>query len=114
MVYNKRNYTKKSAPRQNIKYWIVAIGKHQGIISGDVWVSIQKRLQRNSIKNEEHKTENDYALFSGILYCQKCGEKMQAKKRRNHQKKLKKKNAHCRTRNMARKLKVTKNEKYTL
>ena len=86
MVYNKRNYTKKSAPRQNIKYWIVAIGKHQGIISGDVWVSIQKRLQRNSIKNEEHKTENDYALFSGILYCQKCGEKMQAKKRRNHQK----------------------------
>lgn len=84
MVYNKRNYSKKSAPRQNIQHWIVAIGKQKGIITGEIWVSIQKRLQRNSHKNTEHKTENNYALLSGILYCGKCGEKMQAKKRRNH------------------------------
>lgn len=88
MVYNKRSYIKKSAPRQNIKYWIVALGKQQGMIAGDIWVSIQKRLQRNSRQNQENKTENDYALLSGILYCQKCGEKMQAKKRRNQQNKI--------------------------
>ncbi len=83
MVYNKRNYRKKAAPRQNIDCWIVAMGKQQGTIAGEIWVSIQKRLQRNSPKTKEHKTENDYALLSGLLYCQNCGQKMQAKKRRN-------------------------------
>lgn len=86
MVYNKRNYTKKSAPRQSIKYWIVALGRHKGIISGEKWVNIQYILYRNSSQNTEHKTENQYALLSGILYCDICGEKMQAKKRRNYQK----------------------------
>lgn len=86
MVYNKRNYTKKSAPRQNIKYWIVALGKQKGIISGEKWVNIQKILYRNSNQSTEHKTENQYALLSAVLYCENCGEKMQPKKRRNYQK----------------------------
>ena len=84
MVYNKRNYSKKSAPRQSIENWIVAQGKQEGILSGEIWVSIQNRLQRNSNKNIESKTENNYALLSGILYCGKCGEKMQPKKRKNN------------------------------
>lgn len=86
MVYNKRNYSQKSAPRQDIACWIVALGKQKGIIKGEIWVSIQHRLQRNSSKSKQHKTENDYALLSGILYCGKCGMKMQPKKRRNSEK----------------------------
>ena len=33
---------------------------------------------------KKQKTENNYALLSGILYCGSCGEKMQPKKRKNH------------------------------
>lgn len=81
MVYNKRNYSKKAAPRQKIEHWIVALGKQKGILSGEVWVSIQNYFERSKKKQ---KTENNYALLSGILYCGSCGEKMQPKKRKNH------------------------------
>lgn len=86
MVYNKRNYTKKSSPRQDMQYWIVALAKHKGVVSGEKWVNIQHILHKNSRQYTQHKTENKYALFSGVLYCGICGEKMQSKKRRNHQK----------------------------
>ncbi len=86
LAYNKRNYAKKSAPRQKIEHWIVAKGKQKAIVTGKQWIAVQNILQRNKPNTQQQKTENEYALLSGILYCQKCGSKMQAKKRRNQQK----------------------------
>lgn len=86
LAYNKRNYAKKSAPRQKTEHWIVAKGRHKAIVTGKQWIAVQAILQRNRPSVEQSKTENEYALLSGILYCGKCKSKMQPKKRRNQQK----------------------------
>ena len=46
MVYNKRKGGKKENP---IDEWIIATGKHPGIISGSEWVKCQKTLYFQSI-----------------------------------------------------------------
>ena len=59
--------------------WIVAKGKHSGIISGKDFSKIQNLLARNSSKGEAwHKTQNQIALLSGILHCS-CGHLMRPK-----------------------------------
>lgn len=59
--------------------WIVAKGKHSGIISGKDFSKIQNLLARNSSKGETwHKTQNQIALLSGILHCS-CGHLMRPK-----------------------------------
>ncbi|MDF2631815.1 MAG: recombinase family protein [Caproiciproducens sp.] len=84
LSYNKRDYTRKSSPRLNESEWIIAIGKHQGIIAGRDWVAIQRRLSENKASNIGHvKTNNDYSLLSGLIICKKCGERMFAKQRSN-------------------------------
>ena len=66
---------KENAPEK----WIVAKGKHPGIISGKDFSKIQKLLARNSSKGETwHKTQNQVALLSGILHCS-CGHLMRPK-----------------------------------
>jgi site-specific DNA recombinase len=80
-AYNKRDYSKSGAPRNDISEWIVAIGKHQGIISGKDWVSIQNFFHDNA--KEKVVNHSDLGLLSGLLYCTKCGEKMFTKKQKS-------------------------------
>lgn len=59
--------------------WIVAKGKHPGIISGQDFSKIQTLLAKNSSRGEGwHKPQNPVALLSGILYCS-CGHLMRPK-----------------------------------
>ncbi|MCI9448212.1 MAG: recombinase family protein [Lachnospiraceae bacterium] len=59
--------------------WIVAKGKHPGIISGKDFSRVQNLLARNSAKGEAwHKPHNQVAVLSGILYCS-CGHPMRPK-----------------------------------
>ncbi len=59
--------------------WIIAKGRHKGIVSGKEFSKIQKLLARNSSKGEMwHKPQNTVALLSGILYCS-CGHLMRPK-----------------------------------
>ena len=59
--------------------WIVAKGKHSGMIPGKDFSKIQNLLARNSSKGETwHKTQNQVALLSGILHCS-CGHLMRPK-----------------------------------
>lgn len=59
--------------------WIVAKGKHPGIISGKDFSKIQNLLLRNRSKGEAwYKAQNQIALLSGILYCS-CGQRMRPK-----------------------------------
>ncbi len=51
--------------------WIVAVGKHEGIIEGCRWVKVQELLAANSSKSYK-KPRSNQALLSGILICQKC------------------------------------------
>lgn len=80
--YNKRDYKKKNAIRQDKSQWIIAIGKHKGVISGKKWVAIQNLLDANKTCGKV-KMHNSYSLLSGMIYCTQCGNKMFAKKRSN-------------------------------
>ena len=77
-AYNKRDYSRSGAPRNALSEWIIAIGKHQGIISGKNWVEIQKYFHSNY--KEKIVNHSNTGLLSGLIYCTKCGEKMFSKK----------------------------------
>lgn len=67
--------SKENAPEK----WIIALGKHKGIVPGRDFVKIQKLLERNSSKGDcWHKPQNQVALLSGLLYCS-CGHYMRPK-----------------------------------
>ncbi len=78
MAYNRTNQEKGKA----ITYlppteWIVAVGLHQGIVPGKVWISVQESLERNKSK-AYRKPRNNEALLTGLLYCT-CGSRMYPK-----------------------------------
>lgn len=78
MVYNKTEKKKNQVLRRDVNDWIIAVGKHEGIISGKDWVYVQNILNRNSdMKYRKPSTSN--AILSGILRCSHCGSFMRAK-----------------------------------
>lgn len=79
--YNKRDYSKANSPRQTRDKWIIAAGKHEGIISGKEWVTVQNYIDNcKPAGKASAKMHNDYALLSGMIFCEKCGERMFAKR----------------------------------
>ncbi|MCH5348181.1 MAG: recombinase family protein [Oscillospiraceae bacterium] len=59
--------------------WIIAIGKHQGIISSTDWIEVQNILNENADSKVRFKqSHNPVALLSGILFCS-CGSYMRPK-----------------------------------
>lgn len=77
LPYNRRNYSKKGAPRRPINEWIIAVGKHPGLIPGTEWVEVQNIINNNrpAIAGSK-KPHNDYSLLSGLILCKQCGERM--------------------------------------
>ncbi len=81
LSYNKRDYKKKNAPRQSIDKWIIAVGKHKGIVSGKQWITVQDILEDNKPDGKKPaKMHNDYSLLSGLIFCEKCGKRLFAKR----------------------------------
>lgn len=59
--------------------WVLARGKHRGIIRGEDYVKVQKLLEKNKRSASDFKrVRNETCLLSGILLCS-CGSKMRAK-----------------------------------
>lgn len=82
LSYNKRDYKKKNAPRRSEENWIIAIGRHCGIVSGKEWAAVQKTLAANRPAiAAPARTSNAYALLSGRIFCGGCGRRYFAKKR---------------------------------
>ncbi|APQ67314.1 recombinase family protein [Clostridium botulinum] len=73
MVYNKREGGKKDKP---INEWIIAVGKHRGVISSDIWLKCQNLIQQNNAKSSPRSGTGEKFLLSGMVVCKECGSGM--------------------------------------
>lgn len=79
MAYNRTlQKAGKSNQMRPMNEWIVSVGKHEGIISGEDWIKVQKILGINKSKSYR-KPRSNVALLSGILRCGNCGDYMRPK-----------------------------------
>ena len=80
MAYNKTLQRNGKANKQReYDEWIVAVGKHTPIVSGEDYIKVQEMLKQNSSKTY-HKPKSNVALLSGLLRCGDCGSFMRPKK----------------------------------
>ena len=78
MAYNRTDQEKGKTRQYNpVNEWIVAVGKHPGLIPGKTWVRVQEALEQNKSKAFRRPKSNE-ALLTGLLYC-RCGNRMYPK-----------------------------------
>ena len=78
MPYNRTSSGKEQQVKNETKDWLIAVGKHEGVIQPATWVRIQqildaKRIKSKSIVRTPYKSE---ALLSGLLVCGQCNSAM--------------------------------------
>lgn len=80
MAYNRTEQTKGSTTRKKpIEEWVVSVGEHEGIISGEDWIAVQGLMDENKTKSYRWRTgQKSEALLSGLLHC-RCGYCMRPK-----------------------------------
>lgn len=77
MAYNRTEQEKgKTTVLLPVSEWIIAPGKHPGLVPSSQWIRVQQSLERN--RSSRRQGEDD-ALLSGLLYCS-CGERMYPKR----------------------------------
>lgn len=78
MAYN-RTYQQKGKAAQvlPVEQWIIALGKHPGLIPSGQWILVQASLDRNQSKSYRNPRSNP-ALLTGVIFCA-CGERMYPK-----------------------------------
>ena len=60
---------------KEINEWIIAIGRHEGFISGKNWVAVQKLKEDITDRyNRPHRATN--ALLAGLIYCPHCQRRL--------------------------------------
>lgn len=80
MVFNKNEVKKHTVNRKDESEWIVAVGKHKGVIESSQWIQVQNMIQSNSHK-APRKGTGTLGLLSGLIKCGKCGSTMGVRRR---------------------------------
>lgn len=75
-AYNRTKNEGAYQAKRPMNEWIIAVGRHHGIIPSSEWIRAQKILYRNRMYKFNYKPRNQTALLSGILYCKECGSPM--------------------------------------
>ncbi|WP_050608256.1 recombinase family protein [Clostridium niameyense] len=79
--YGKANKTNDEGVEfRNISEWIVAIGKHKGIISGLEYIKVQHILK--SKNNSGRRGTGDVTFLNGLCRCSYCGSYMRTKQKK--------------------------------
>jgi len=50
----------------------ITVGRHEGIITSDVWLSARNRL---GFSNTTHKSQLSHSYLTGLIFCESCGKK---------------------------------------
>ncbi len=78
MAYNRTDQEKgRTTILLPVSQWIIAIGKHPGLVPSGQWIKVQESLDRNKSK-AYRKPRNNEALLTGLLFCS-CGDRMYPK-----------------------------------
>lgn len=75
MFYNRRKPHKKTSIQRDESEWILVIGEHNGIISGEIFKKVQEKLSFN--KNKAPRTNQGITSpLVGLVKCGRCGSSM--------------------------------------
>lgn len=78
-VYNRTIQRRgKAHQSREMEDWIIAVGGHEGLISGADWVRVQQLLERGA-RWGTRRPRSQAALLSGLLRCGQCGNYMRPK-----------------------------------
>jgi len=79
MAYNRTLQQPGKAHKERpMNEWVIAVGKHPGVIPGETWVQVQNMLEVNRSKSYR-RPRSHTALLSGLLVCKACGDYMRPK-----------------------------------
>ena len=78
MPYNRTNHTGKRQIKNDISEWMLAIGKHKGVIPSMDYIKASHLLGGKKAKSREamRSPHSSPALLSGLLKCSACGHFM--------------------------------------
>lgn len=71
--YNRRSFIG-NLHDNNTQDWIIAVGKHKGVIKSSDWISVQNIIAKNVARPRVH---NSNGLLLGLVCCGLCGSRME-------------------------------------
>lgn len=84
IAYNKRlEVAGKTKTLKDISEWIIAVGKHDGIIPSEQFIETWKLLDNNKDKRLRTPPQN-ISILSGIIKCKHCGSYMRPRLRKSY------------------------------
>jgi len=75
MWYNRRKPHKKTTRLKDQSEWVLAVGGHQGIIPGELFVKAQKKVVATTFKPARYGTGSK-GLLASLIKCGKCSKAM--------------------------------------
>lgn len=74
MPYNRTNHNGKHQRKNDVSDWMLAIGKHKGIVDSEAWIKASNLLEGKKTKSKEavRSPHISPALLSGLLKCGDC------------------------------------------